>query len=169
MPNRSRSRSAPNRKVRWEHWTAPASTPSHQLHAQHRSTSTAPRCGQLTLLSRTLSLIAKSFSGDQPGEVGSFGPPRPGPSVSFAIISLSLAAEPERITSFLGRARSSASFVAHQPTSDHSTKNVIRTFANRHKRRVAVETLDFILGRIAISAVYAHAIERRLDANLGGK
>src|ERR1700686_3910391 len=50
---------------------------------------------------------------------------------------------------------------------DDGPEDVIGALADRHQGRVAVETLDLVLGRIAISTVDAHRLERRLDAHLG--
>src|SRR6266851_6387539 len=49
---------------------------------------------------------------------------------------------------------------------DHCPEDVIGAFADGHQRRVTIETLDLVLGRVAVAAVDAHRLERRLDAHL---
>src|SRR5258706_16328374 len=51
---------------------------------------------------------------------------------------------------------------------DHCPENVVGTLADRHQRRIAIEALDLIFGRIAVAAVDAHRLQRCLDADLRG-
>src|SRR5216683_1776861 len=55
----------------------------------------------------------------------------------------------------------------YQLARDHCPEDVVGAFADRHQRRVPIEPLDLILGRVAIAAMDAHRRERRLDADLG--
>src|SRR5260370_4572309 len=51
---------------------------------------------------------------------------------------------------------------------DHGPEDVVGALADRHQRRIAIEALDLIFGRITVAAVYAHRLQRCLDADLRG-
>src|SRR5450759_3554387 len=51
---------------------------------------------------------------------------------------------------------------------DHGPEDVVGAFADSHQGSVAVEALDLVLGRIAVTAVDPHRLERGSDADLGG-
>src|SRR5260370_1240938 len=49
---------------------------------------------------------------------------------------------------------------------DHCPEDVVGALADRHERRIPIEALDLIFGRIAVAAVDAHRLERCFDADL---
>src|SRR5258706_9814438 len=51
---------------------------------------------------------------------------------------------------------------------NHRPKDVVGAFADRHQRRIPIEALDLIFGRIAVAAVDAHRLQRCFDADLRG-
>src|SRR5260370_26259207 len=54
----------------------------------------------------------------------------------------------------------------NQLVRDHRPEDVVGAFADRHQRRVPVEPLDLVLGRVAIPTVDTHPLERPLYAVL---
>src|SRR6266852_5128697 len=51
---------------------------------------------------------------------------------------------------------------------DHCPEDVVGALADRHQRRIPIEALDLIFGRIAVAAMDAHRLQRCLDADLRG-
>src|ERR1700674_4313059 len=51
---------------------------------------------------------------------------------------------------------------------DHGSEDVVGALADRHQRSIPVKPLDLVLGRVAVSAVDAHRLERCPDADLRG-
>src|SRR5260370_2371786 len=51
---------------------------------------------------------------------------------------------------------------------DHCPQDVVGALADRHQRRIPIEALDLIFGRITVAAVDSHRLQRCLDADLRG-
>src|SRR5258706_3653389 len=67
-----------------------------------------------------------------------------------------------------GRIAPSRMVFTHELAGDHGPEDIVRAFPNRHQGRIPVKALDLVLGGVAVSAVDAHPLEGRLDADLGG-
>ena len=55
-----------------------------------------------------------------------------------------------------------------QPLGDDRLLDLVRPFANHHQRRVTVETLNFVLGRVAVASKDAHGLLGAALTGLGG-